>query len=487
MLLVAVDVTVLAVAMPNISKSLDPTVTQSLWISDIYSFVLAGLLVTMGNLGDRWGRKRLLLWGSVAFGATSVFAAFSADAEALLFARVLMGIAGATLMPSTLSLIRNTFLDPRERTIAIGAWSAMGAAGEALGPIVGGILLEHFWWGSIFLINIPVVIVILVIGGLSIRESRNPHPGRIDAISVVLSIVGIFATVGALKEIVVGHVQGPALWFLALFGGCVLGLFVRRQLRIDNPLIDMRLFKRAAFGGAVLADLLSMFALAGMLFLVAQEFQLVSGLSPLQAGVHLLPATAGAIIAAPLAGKFMYYLGRRMVISGGLAMAAVGSGLYAADPSSAGWLGAVGLGFIGVGSGLALTGTADSIMSTAPKNRAGAAAAVSETAYELGTALGIAVLGTVAVAWYRKALVLPQGLPDAVATKVEISVTDAVEALLNSNSSVADAALAAAKIAFSDSVVVASIVGALVLAIGAIVSFAVLPNRAADRSAKVDY
>lgn len=275
-LLVAVDATVLGLATPFLSEDLEPTGTQLLWIGDVYSFVIAGLLVSMGSLGDRIGRKKLLLTGATAFGAVSVLNAYASSPEMMIVARALLGVAGATLMPSTLALIRNLFHDPRERSLAVGIWGAMASAGAAVGPVVGGLLLEHFWWGSVFLINLPVMAVLVAVGIKMIPESKNPAPGPWDLLSVGLSLVGMIGVVYAIKE---AAAHGVSWENVAAAVGGVLALtwFVRRQLKLPAPLLDMRLFHHRGFSGAVLADLLTILGLSGIVFFLSQFLQLVQG------------------------------------------------------------------------------------------------------------------------------------------------------------------------------------------------------------------
>lgn len=325
-LLVAVDATVLGLATPYISEDLKPTGNQLLWIGDVYSFVIAGLLVSMGSLGDRIGRKRILLIGATAFGAISVLNAYATTPELMIAARALLGVAGATLMPATLALIRNLFHDPRERSLAVGIWGATASAGTAIGPIVGGFLLEHFWWGSVFLINLPVMAVLVLVGIKMLPESRNPNPGPWDLLSVVLSLVGMVALVYAVKE-AASHgltwetVAAAVLGLASLYG------FVRRQLTLPTPLLDMRLFRNRGFSGAVLADLLTIFGLSGLVFFLSQYLQLVQGRRPFEAGLAELPAAIGAVAAGLIAGRAARRFSVRTVVSGGLA--AVGIALAA--------------------------------------------------------------------------------------------------------------------------------------------------------------
>lgn len=486
-LLVAVDNTILALAIPSLSADLAPTPTELLWIGDIYSFVLAGLLITMGNVGDRIGRKRLLIIGLVSFALVSVLAAFSPTAAVLIGSRALLGVAGATLMPSTLSLIRRTFPDAKERTFAIGVWAAVAAAGGGLGPLLGGVLLEHFWWGSVFLVNVPIAMVIIGIGWWALRESRNPNPGPIDLISVALSLVGIIAFIAGVKELAISGLGNGEAWAMLLVGIALMTWFARRQLHLDTPLIDIRLFKIPAFGGAVSADLISVFGLMGVYFFLAQQFQLALGDSPLQAGFQLLPAELAALVGALSASRIIAIYGRRVAIGGGITLGATGLlilGLVHATGVAPVTLAIV---LVGLGFGVSLTGTSDAILAAAPPDRAGAAAAVSETAYELGAALGIAILGTVLGAYYRAIVVVPAGLPTDASAAVDDSLSSTVGAIGNQPQDIADQMLLAARAAFTDAFSVTSIVASVICFAGAIVAFRVLPTKAEERQVLIDH
>ena len=402
-LVIGVDGTVLAVATPLITKDLGATATQVLWIGDIYSFVLAGLLVTMGSLGDRIGHKKLLLCSATAFACMSVATAYTPTAGLLIGARALLGVAGAALAPSTLALIRGLFPQPRQRSMAVGVWAAMFSAGTALGPVVGGLLLEHFWWGSVFLINIPVMVVLLVGGIVLLPEQRDPTPGPWDLPSVALALVGMLGLVYAVKE---GAANGLRVEVatVGVVGAAALTLFVRRQLRLRAPLIDVRLFANRAFSGVVAANLLSVLGLSGLVFFLSQFFQLVQGYNPLRAGMAELPAAVAATVFGLLAGVAVRYWSQRAVLATGLALVGVAMASLTLISPSTGYpqLG-VALFVVGVGLGLAFTAASDVIIASVMPERAGAAAAVSETAYELGTALGIAILGSIVTAVYRAA------------------------------------------------------------------------------------
>ena len=466
LLVVAVDATVLGLAMPYLSEDLRPSSTQLLWIGDVYSFVVAGALVSMGGLGDRIGRKRLLLTGSAAFALLSLAAAYAGGPATLIAARALMGVAGATLMPSTLAMIRNLFADPRERSMAIGVWGSASMAGAALGPVVGGFLLEHFWWGSVFLINVPVMAVLIVVGVPLLPESRDPSPGRWDAPSVVLSSAGVTAVVYAVKESAVHGIQ-PLTAGAGVLGAIALAAFVRRQLTIPAPLLDLRLFRDRGLTASVLADLLSVLGMSGLVFFLSQFLQLVQGRSPLQAGLAEIPAAAGAVVTGLLAGRAARRYSVRAVVTAGLATIGAGlAAMTAVGPHTGYPLLGTALLVTGVGAGLSFTVTADVILSAVPPRRAGAASAVSETAYELGAALGIAFLGSVLTARYA-GFPLPAGVPESAAAAARSSLPGALGAAGTLPGPAGAALAAAARSAFTAGLHLACCVGAAVLAVTA--------------------
>ena len=486
-LLVALDATVLFLAIPFISESLHPSATQLLWVGDSYSFVIAGLLVSMGSLSDRIGRKRLLLIGTAAFGAASALAAYAPGAGWLIAARALLGIAGATIMPSTLSLIRNLFPDDRERGRAIGIWGAAATAGAAAGPLLGGLLLEHFWWGSVFLINVPLVVLLLVLGWRLLPESRDPEAGKgaWDLLSVGLSLFGIVGVVYAVKEAAVGGGRHPDVIAAAVLGVVCLVWFVRRQLRLPVPLLDVRLFADRRFTAAAVGSLIALVGLGGVLFFLSQYFQLVRGYSPLQAGLADMPAFAGSAVGGLAAVYAARRCGHRAAFAGGLL--AMGLGLGALGWVHAGTsylLIAVAFLVTGVAEGAVYALSTTMVLSSAPEEKAGAAGAVSETAYELGTALGIALVGSVLAAAYRSGLVLPSGLSSSQAADASDSLGGAVHTASTLPAPSGHALQSSARDAFVHGMNLAAVLcGVLLLGAAALVWALLRPGRRARSAA----
>jgi DHA2 family multidrug resistance protein-like MFS transporter len=469
-LLVSVDNTVLSFALPEISIALAPSGAEQLWIIDVYPLVLAGLLVTMGTLGDRFGRRRMLLIGAIGFAAVSVLAAFAPTAGLLIAARALLGFFGAMLMPSTLSLLRSIFLNRDQRRMAIAVWASAFSAGSALGPIVGGFLLEHFSWGSVFLIAVPVLIPLLIAAPLLVPESRDPKPGRIDPVSILLSMAAMIPVVYAIKALAV---DGPTLtaggWALL---GIVMGvLFVRRQLRADIPMLDMALFRRGTFSGAILVNLLSVVALVGFLYFVSQHLQLVLGLSPMVAGLALVPGMAMMIVAGLAVVPISRRVAPHLVVPIGLAFSVVGYLIVALTTHEHGVAPLI-LAFVvlGIGIGAAETISNELILSSAPAEKAGAASAVSETAYELGAVLGTAILGGIITAFYRSAIVLPDGLPAGTADAARETLAGAYTTSHALPQGLGDALWRAAADAFGSGVFVTSLIGAGLVVVAAVIA-----------------
>jgi MFS transporter, DHA2 family, multidrug resistance protein len=413
-LLYAMDLTVLTLAVPALTADLRPSATELLWIVDIYGFLVAGFLITMGTLGDRIGRRRLLLTGAAAFGAASVIAAFASSPAMLIASRALLGIAGATLAPSTLSLIRSMFHDERQRTVAIGIWITSFSVGAAIGPLVGGLMLEHFWWGSVFLLAVPVMVLLLAVGPRLLPEYRDPQPGRLDLASAGLSLVAVLAVIYGVKSFASDGASWAAL--APALGGLLAGAaFVDRQRRLDEPMIDLGLFRRRAFSAALGANTLGFAVVFGLEIFVAQYLQLVLGYSPLEAGAWSVPPAAAFVVGSQLTAPLTARFRSASVMLAGLVVALAGIAVLTQVGASSGPAVIVG-GAVVMSLGLAplFTLSADLAVGSAPPERAGAASGISETSSELGGALGIAILGTVGTAVYRGGVDGPDTLGGAV-------------------------------------------------------------------------
>ena len=473
-LLVSVDNTVLSFALPQIALDLEPSGAQQLWIIDAYPLVLASLLVTMGTLGDRIGRRRMLLIGATGFALVSALAAFAPTAEWLIAARAAMGVFGAMLMPSTLSLLRSIFTDRDQRRLAIAIWASMFSAGSALGPIVGGFLLAHFAWGSVFLMAVPVLIPLLVLAPFLVPESRDPNPGRIDPLSIALSLGTMVPIVYAIKEVAVHGLSPQVVVLLAVGAGSGI-LFVRRQLAAPSPMLDMRLFRHATFTGALLVNLLSVVALVGFLFFVAQHLQLIVGLTPMEAGIALLPGLVAMIVAGLVVVPISKRFSPRIVVPAALVLSIAGYVTIAAVAGTDSLL-AIVAAFValGIGIGMAETVSNELILSSAPPEKAGAASAVSETAYELGAVLGTAVLGGLLTALYRGSLVLPGGLSPDAADAARETLAGAMHTADSLGGALGDALRDAAAHAFDSGVTVTALIGAGLVAIAAVVAATML-------------
>ena len=482
-LLYVMDLTVLHLAVPQISADLEPTSAQLLWIIDIYGFLVAGSLVTMGTLGDRIGRRRLLMIGASAFGAVSLLAAFSTSAEMLILSRALLGIAGATLAPSTLSLIFHMFQDPKQRSVAIGVWIGAFSAGGAIGPVLGGLMLEFFWWGSVFLLALPVMAALLILGPRVLPEYRDPDAGRLDPLSAAMAISAVLAVIYGLKEAAQAGLGVQPVVFVAV--GLLIGaLWVRRQRSLADPMIDLSLFRSGAFNAALAVNFLAIFVAVGYFLFVAQYLQLVAGLSPLEAGLWSLPSAVGFVVGSQLAPRIVARFGPANVIGAGLAVAAVGLGMLTQVGSHDGLLMLVAASVV-ISLGLApVFGlTTELIVGSAPPERAGAASGISETGAELGGALGIAILGTIGVAIYRGELAarLPADLPAAAVSAVRDTLGNAVAVAGGLPDGQAQAVLVTAREAFVHGMQLTSGIAA-VIAIGLAVLTLLVLRRVASGS-----
>jgi MFS transporter, DHA2 family, multidrug resistance protein len=487
-LLYVMDLTVLHLAVPALSADLAPSSAQLLWIIDIYGFLVAGSLITMGTLGDRIGRRKLLMIGAAAFGLFSIVAAFSVSAEMLIASRALLGIAGATLAPSTLSLIFHMFSDERERRIAIGVWIGSFSAGSAVGPVLGGVMLELFWWGSVFLLALPVMAALLILGPRVLPEYRDPNAGHLDLVSAGLSIAAILALIYGLKELAVAGVSAASV-FPMLAGVAIGVVFVRRQQRLADPMIDVNLFRIGTFNAALATNFLSIFVMVGYFLFVAQYLQLVVGLSPLMAGLWSLPSAVGFIVGSQLAPRIVTYVRPAYLIGGGLLVAAVGLALLTRVPVTGG-LPLLITASVVISLGLApVFGlTTELVVGSAPPERAGAASGISETGAELGGALGIALLGSVGVAIYRGSLAgsLPDAVPPDALAAAQDTLGGAVAVAETLPADVGSALLAAAHQAFVAGMHLTAAIAAVVAVLIAVTAVVMLRNHGADETGETD-
>lgn len=471
-ILYSMDLTVLNLAIPHLSADLKPSSSELLWIVDIYGFMVAGMLITMGTLGDRIGRRKLLLIGAACFGVTSIIAAFSTNAQMLIAARALLGLSGATLAPSTLSLIRNMFLDEKQRTVAIGVWITSYSVGGAIGPLIGGVLLDHFAWGSVFLISVPVMVLLLIAGPLLLPEYKDPNAGKLDLLSAGQSIFAILSIIFGLKKIAENGLTIQAILSIVA-GVIVLILFLRRQNKLASPLIDLRLFRIPAFSASLLAYMMGAFISFGSFIFISQYLQLVLGLSPLDAGLWTLPWAFG-FIAGSLATPFVVRkIKPAYVMSIGFALAALGYGLIT-QIGNIPPLTAIVIGSIIFSFSMApiFTLTTDFIIGSAPPEKAGAASAISETSAEMGGALGVALLGSIGTAIYRNNMVnaVPSSVPSDAAEAARDTLGGAI-AEAGKLGSAGDELAIAAQQAFTTTVQYTLLVCAILSVVLAFVTF----------------
>jgi DHA2 family multidrug resistance protein-like MFS transporter len=481
MLLVSMDVSVLFFAIPFINADLEPSSTQQLWIFDVYGFVLAGLLITMGSLGDRIGRRKLLLIGAAGFGVASVLAAYARNAEMLIAARALLGIGGATLMPSTLALIRNMFHDDKQRSTAIVVWTSAMTFGISLGPILSGFLLQHFWWGSVFLINLPAMVLLLVLAPVLVPEYRNPNPGRFDLVSSVLSLVAVLPVIYGIKEMAAHGASLARFGYIA--AGLVVGVvFIRRQQTRPDPMIDLRLFRNRGFSGSIAMNVIAMFVMAGFAIFSTQYLQSVLGKSALEAALWSLIAAAGVGACAPTAAALAQNgVNRSYIIAGGFTVAASGLlVLTQAQASSGVWLVLVGAGLLSGGLVAAMSLVAELTMGAVPAERAGTGSALLETASEFGGALGIAILGSIGTAIYRSDIAghLPAGLPNSAADTARETLGGAIAVGQQVSGSLGNTVVCVARNAFTHGMHTVAISAAVVAGLAAVVTVLVLRKSA---------
>ena len=472
LLLVSMDVSVLYFAVPFISRDLQPSSAQQLWIFDVYGFVLAGLLITMGSLGDRIGRRRLLLIGAFCFSLASLGAAYSHSAAELIAARAVQGVAGATLMPSTLALIRNMFHDEKQRRTAIAIWASATMSGIALGPVLSGFLLDHFWWGSVFLINVPFMVLLLALAPALVPEFRAPQRGRFDLVSAALSLGAVLPVIYGMQEISASGAQ-PATVAAIVAGLAVGAVFVLRQARSHAPMIDLALFRSRGFTGAVALNLVSMFAIVGFAIFATQYLQSVRGLSPLTAALWSMVPMTGTMTAVPLSQLLVKRVDRGYLAAAGLLAAAGGYALLTQAQAHSGlWFVLLGASIYAGGVVTAVTVGNELVMGAVPPDRAGAAAAVVETASEFGGALGMAVLGSIGVAVYRSGLAhtAPAGLPSAALDASRSTLGGALAVAGHLPAQLSSQLVAAARIAFSHGLDAAALGAGLAMIVAALLS-----------------
>ncbi|MFJ8033932.1 MFS transporter [Streptomyces sp. NPDC096032] len=462
LLLVSMDVSVLYFATPAISADLRPSGTQQLWIFDIYGFVLAGLLMTMGALGDRIGRRKLLLMGAAAFGGASLLAAYANSAETLIAARAILGIGGATLMPSTMALVRTMFTDPGQRAKAIGLWSGVMTGGIALGSVMSGVLVEHFWWGSVFLVNLPAMVLLLVLGPVLLPESRNPEPGRFDWVSVPLSMAAVLPVIYGLKEI---PSEGwHPLYVVSITVGLLFAaLFVRRQRTGASPLVPPALFRGHGFTPSLVLTLVSAFGMMGSAIFTTQYLQSVLGKSPLAAALWSLLPSVFIGVAAPLTTQLVQRgVNRAYVVAGGFAVTAAGYALLAFTGTDSLLLVLAAAGVLACGVVAVMSQLTDLAMSSAPVERAGTASSLMETGTEFGGALGMAVLGSIGAALYR------HGMPATAPAEARETLGGALADAARLPGGAGDSLLATAREAFTGGMHGVAIAGAVLLALAAV-------------------
>ncbi len=465
LLLVSMDTSVLLYAVPFITKALHPSSTEQLWMYDVYGFVIAGLLITMGAAGDRIGRRRLLLFGAFAFSAASLGAAYAGSAGELIAARAAQGIAGATLMPSTLALIRNMFHDPAQRKKAVGIWTAGMMSGVMFGPVISGVLLEHFWWGSVFLINVPVMALLLVLAPFLLPEYRSPQTGRFDLPGSVLSFAAVLPIVFGISETAENGVDRIRLAAVAV--GLVMAvLFLVRQRTAAHPMVDLSLFRSRGYSGSLATSLIAMFATLGNAIFLTQYLQSVLNMSPFKAALWSLVPSLGVGAAIAIGSALAKAFDRAYVIAGGFLVILAGYVTQAAllHADSHLWVLMVGAGLLAGGAVAVMSLGNELMLGAIPPERAGAAAAMNETVTELGGALGMAVLGSIGTAVYR------HGLGADVPGPARSTLGGAVATAAHEPASAAAQLLVTARDAFTHSINVVSIVGAAIMAAAALLT-----------------
>ncbi|MBL8775731.1 MAG: MFS transporter [Acidimicrobiales bacterium] len=484
LLLIVMDNTIINVALPTIQSDLGATASQLQWIVDAYVLVFAGLLLTMGSLGDRYGRKPALSLGLLIMGSASAISAWSSDPEQLIFWRAVMGIGGALIMPATLSILTNVFTDHRERARAIAIWAGTSGMAVAIGPVTGGWLLDHFWWGSVFLVNVPVVIVALVAGYRLIPNSKDPHPPALDPLGAVLSIAGLVTLVWAIIEAPQkGWTDGVTLTAFAIAVVLLLAFAVHEK-RSDHPMLDVNFFRNPRFSAASGAITMTFFAMFGTLFLFTQYMQFVLGYSPLATGVRFIPMAAVTMVVAPSSARIVERVGSKAVVAAGLGFTSLALALGTFLTADGGYLPLLGVLLImSVGMGLTMAPATESIMGSLPLAKAGVGSAVNDTTRQVGGALGVAVMGSLLASAYGSKMTdflagLPVSVPERAASAIEDSVGAAVNIGAGLPGPAGNALTSAAQSAFVDSMGTSLWVASGVALVGAIIALVALPARA---------
>ncbi|WP_419908651.1 MFS transporter [Hoeflea sp.] len=470
LLMIVMDLTILYTALPRLTFALGASASEKLWIVNAYSLVIAGVLPTFGALGDRWGHRNLFLCGLGVFGAASLLCAYATNPQVLIAGRVVLALGGGMMMPATLSIIRLTFTDEREQAMAIGIWAAVAAGGAAAGPVVGGVLLEFFWWGSVFLVNVPIVIIAMTVAVTAIGNKQPENRRPLDWRGAFEIMFGLIATVYAFKEVVKRDPSFALALVAGISGLVVLWMFARRQRRIADPMIDFALFADVRFSSAIFVAFISSVSIAGFELVFSQRLQLVDGLSPLNAGLYILPAALASLVAGPVAGVLIPRWGQERLLWSGTLLGGVSMATCVAAFGFSGALTIAGLVGLGFGVGMAMTAASSAIINGAPPHRTGMAASMESVAYDMGAGIGVAVFGGLMSAAYTLSFVIPEGivLPDVARDSLEEAIT-AAAALGAADQSMVEAA---AKAGFVHSFYFVSAAVAVVLIATALVVYA---------------
>ena len=492
LLVISLDNTILNVAIPSLVRDLNATTSQLQWIIDGYTLVFAGLLLTAGAMGDRFGRKGALQLGLVIFGLASMASGMAQSANQLIITRSMMGIGAALIMPSTLSLLTNIFHNPRERAKAIGVWAAVAGASGALGPVIGGVLLKWFSWHSVFFINVPLIIALLFAGKYLLPKSKAEIAERLDPVGAVLSMIGLVLVLWAVIESPTSGLTDPKVVMAFSIGALVVAAFIVWELRIDHPMLDMRFFKNPRFTAANMAVTLVFFAMFGQMFVMNQYTQVVLGYSPLEAGLRMMPMSLVMICVAPMAPRLVYRIGTKIVVGGGLVVASIGVLIVSMVPTSNGYpvllFGIIVLAF---GMGCVMAPATESIMGSLPREKAGVGSAMNDTTRQMGGALGVAVIGSLLAAIYRPGVqsnMSAAGIPQSLIDTAKESVGGAVFNAANTPGISPETAAQIHQIAvqqYVDGIHIAMKIGAAIVLLAAFVAFKWLPARAEDVRSEV--